>query len=105
MLVSTFSRTFTYSRRPSILSEQGRYEEEVWTQDIELLYNEFLLVRHLYSCIKNIDSFLLRKEVKYQMLLVFFKLLLKLIHFLCDKKQNNFNLKYWTELLASKSYS
>jgi hypothetical protein len=70
-----------------------------------MLSNEFSLVRHIYSCLKNIDSFLVDAENRQIFTLTLFKLLLRLVRFLCDKKTNHYSLKNWLDYITSPAYS
>lgn len=38
-------------------------------------------------------------------MLILFKLILRLIRFLCDKKANTYNLKNWLEYITSIEYN
>ena len=50
-----------YSRKQSIAAEPPppKPAEDYMKQNTEILLNEFSLVKHIYSCLKNIDSFLI----------------------------------------------
>lgn len=65
---------------------------------------ELTLCKHIFSCIRNVDSVLIENTVKDRLVLVLFKLLLKVMRLVSDKKTNHFKLAFWEEMTSSKAY-
>lgn len=62
------------------------------------------MCKHLFSCIRNVDSVLIESNDKDRLVLVLFKLLLKVMRLVSDKKTNHFSLPHWEEMTSSKPY-
>ena len=70
----------------------------------DALRGEFSYAKHLHSCLRNVDSFLLESEGRQVFILMVFKLLLRVMRCLCDKQENPLCLKQWEQYRSSKGY-
>jgi hypothetical protein len=51
-----------------------------------------------------VDSVLIEDEEKEKFVLLLFKLLLKVMRLVSDKKTNHFKLAHWEEMISSKVF-
>jgi hypothetical protein len=62
--VSSNTNSRFNSRKQSFTAEQPapKLAEDYVKHNSDILFNEFSFVRHIYSCLRNIDSFLVDAE-------------------------------------------
>lgn len=69
-----------------------------------ILNKEFSFAKNVFGCINNIDCFMMEGETRKIFHLTLFKLLLKLMGLLTERKLNNFQLKNWSSFICSKGF-